>query len=79
LDKKSIIAICLVAVGGAIALVFAINAANNANRAVEQAFSPSFDEIRQMCYDTIKQQGITEPTEMVVNMCAGIVTNNLNK
>jgi hypothetical protein len=41
--------------------------------------TPSYGEIQQTCYDKIKEQGLTEPTETAVNICAGMVMDSLNK
>jgi len=38
---------------------------------------PSLANIRQMCYDKLIELGYSNPTEMMVNVCAGTVVNGL--
>jgi hypothetical protein len=38
---------------------------------------PSLANIRQMCYDKLVETGYSNPTEMMVNICAGTVVNGL--
>ena len=77
-QKKTIIAICLVAVGGGLLLYFVMSATNNINTVFTSSFEkPSLTDIRQMCYDKLVEMGYSQPTEMAVKMCTGTVVNGL--
>jgi len=82
MKKGTIIAICLVAVGGAIALYFGIYMTSQFNERFENAFSsskPTFEELQSRCYDILKDQLGTEPPQYTVNLCAGTAMDELNK
>jgi nitrogen fixation-related uncharacterized protein len=38
---------------------------------------PSLTEIKEMCRNKMIEQGYSEPTEMMINICAGTVVNGL--
>ena len=80
MTEKEIMAIICVVVGGTIAIVFAINAANNMNRVVEQAYNPQINAI-QGCAKQINSvySDLDEVSkEHAIIKCAGIVQKELN-
>jgi hypothetical protein len=52
---------------------------NNVNNGLTGTFDnrPRLADIKQMCHDKMVQMGYSEPTEMMINICAGTVVNGL--
>jgi hypothetical protein len=77
-EKKTIITVSLIAVAGGIVLYLVLSAVNNANDVFTGSYNkPRLADIKQMCNDKLVEMGYPEPTEMMINMCAGTVVNGL--